>query len=273
MGALCTDLSRPAIMEAIRSRRTYALTGDRIELNMEVNGAPMGSTVEAGKQVELTFDVRGRDEIEAVEVVQDGRIVHRAFAPELSTLPQALAQPVQLRLEWGWGPWGALALDRITDWRFEIGVEQGRLLRFFPCLQSGPFDENRRHRFERRGSAGLAVQSYTSRKQAYRENPNQSVVLEIAGGADMRLALEIAAPAPSRSTVGIDELFAQSHNARVGPFPKESWQWHRLLPLTATTLSGSCRLDIGAARSYVYLRVKQRNGHLAWASPVFVNYR
>ena len=39
MGALVADLTRPAILEAIRDRRTYALTGDRIELSFTVNGA------------------------------------------------------------------------------------------------------------------------------------------------------------------------------------------------------------------------------------------
>lgn len=273
MGALATDLTRAAIMEAIRARRTYALTGDRIELDVEVEGAPMGANIEAGREIEVSFDVRGRDEIEAVEVVQDGAVVHRAFAPEWAGLAETVAQPLQVRLEWGWGPWGALALDRITDWRFDLTMQNGRLLRFFPCLQSGPFDENRRHRFERRSDNGLAVQSYTSRKQAYRENPNQSVVLEVAGGADMQFAMALEQPVAGRSTVGLHELFDRSHNARVGPFPKESWQWHRVLPMATTALSGSCRLAVGPGRSFVYVRVKQRNGHLAWASPVFVNYR
>ena len=39
-----------------------------------------------------------------------------------------------------------LALDRVTDWRFTVEVANGRLLRIFPCLQSGPFDEARRHK-------------------------------------------------------------------------------------------------------------------------------
>ena len=43
MAALCPELSRQAIFEAINARRTYALTGDRIEVDFTVDGAVMGS--------------------------------------------------------------------------------------------------------------------------------------------------------------------------------------------------------------------------------------
>jgi hypothetical protein len=78
MGALATDLTRPAILDAIRARRTYALTGDRIEVRFTVEGAPMGSTVRVGREVEVAWDVRGRDELDVVELVQDGVVVHYA---------------------------------------------------------------------------------------------------------------------------------------------------------------------------------------------------
>ena len=43
--------------------------------------------------------------------------------------------------------------------------------------------------------------------------------------------------------------------------------------LGASSVAGRCVLDTPAARSHVYLRARQKNGHLAWASPVFMNYR
>jgi hypothetical protein len=177
-----------------------------------------------------------------------------------------------VRLEWGWGPWGALALERICDWSMDVTLSHGRIARFFPCLQSMPFDEERRHRFERRGERGLSIRSYTSRKNAYRENPNQSVVLELETSADARLELSLSQPVSQKTASPLSELARGSHNLRTGPFPKESYQWHRLVPLTASSVSGNATLAV-KGRSYVYLRARQKNGHLAWASPVFMNYR
>ena len=273
MAALSTELTRPAILEAIRARRTYALTGDRIEIDFTVDGALMGSSIAAGRQAEVQFAVRGRDELDLVEVIQDGVVVHRAFAEQLCSEARALAEPFQVRLEWGWGPWAALALDRVTDWQFGVEVSGGAILRAFPCLQSGPFDEARRQRFTQRDAQHLEVQSYTSRKGAYRENPNQSVVLELEGTRELQFALTLLKPVEQSSVTRFAELFRQSHNLSTGPFPKESYQWHRIVPMPASAVSGACMLEVPAGRSSVYLRVRQKNGHMAWASPVFINYR
>lgn len=270
MAALATDLSRPAILEAVRARRTYALTGDRIEVDFSVDGAPMGATVTAGKRAEVAFAVRGRDELDVVEIVQDGRVVHRAYGEECAV---DFARPVQLRLEWGWGPWGALALERICDWAMRVKLTKGRIVRFFPCLASMPFDEQRRHRFERQGDAGLAIRSYTSRRNAYRENPNQSVVLELETSADAALELTLAEPVALSASAGLADLARGSMNRFTGPFPKEAWQWHRVVPLAASSAAGCCTIEVPAGKSsYVYLRARQKNGHMAWASPVFLNY-
>jgi hypothetical protein len=231
----------------------------------------MGSSIAAGRQVEIAFDVRGRDELDVIEIVQDGHIVHRAHAVET---PVDFTQPVQLRLEWGWGPWGALALERVCDWAMQLRLSSGRIARFFPCLSSMPFDERRRHRFERQGETGLAIRSYTSRKDAYRENPNQSVVLELESDTRAMLELRISEPVEQATSASLADLARGSLNPFTGPFPKEGWQWHRIVPLAASSVAGRCTLDVPQGRSsYLYLRARQRNGHMAWASPVFVNYR
>jgi hypothetical protein len=178
-----------------------------------------------------------------------------------------------VRLEWGWGPWGALALDRICDWAMQVRVEQGRILRYFPCLQSMPYDEQRRHRFDMTDGNSLAIRSYTSRQHAYRENPNQSVVLELQAGADTVLNLALTQPVEQASSSRLADLYAGSHNLFTGGFPHEGYQWHRLLPASASSLQGHCSLVVPPGPSHVYLRARQKNGQIAWASPVFLNYR
>jgi hypothetical protein len=273
MAALCEELSREQILQAIRERRVYALTGDRIEVEFSVDGSTMGSTIDAGGTVEVAYSVRGRDELDMVEVVQDGRTVHRSYPAPTADAADSPIGVLQLRLEGGWGPWGALALDRITDWAFDVQLDGARLKRYFPCLQSMPFDESRRHRFERDGEQRLSVVSYSARHNAYRENPNQSVVLEIEGDAAATLTVDMRAPEAARTTATLAQLFDGSLHRFTGPFPNEAWQWHRVVPLAASSLSDRVVLPVPATRSHVYLRVRQKNGHMAWVSPVFVNHR
>jgi hypothetical protein len=273
MGALVTAFTREAILEAVRARRTYALTGDRIEVEFTVDGSVMGSSMTAGARAEASYAVRGRDELDVVELIQDGVVVQRSHPQQRITMADAFAAPVQVRLEWGWGPWSALALDRITDWHFDIAISNGRIGRAFPCLQSGPFDENRRHRVVRHGERRVAMRSYTSRNGAYRENPNQSLILELQAAADAELVVTMHTPVEMTTHTSLARLFEQSANFAVGPFPQESFQWHRLVPRGASAVTDRCVLDVPTAQSNVYLRVRQANGHMAWASPVFLNYR
>jgi hypothetical protein len=272
MGALVRDNSRVGILEAIRARRTYALTGDRIELGFTVDGAVMGETIRARNSAEVMFDVTARDELDVVEVIAGGEIVHRAHPALRNACGDAFAAPVQLRLEWGWGPWGDLALERTCDWAMDVDVEGGTLLRHFPCLQSGPFDEDRRHRFTRSGENGLSIVSYTSRRGAYRLNPNQSVILELAGTEETIVTLRLTQPVAQTVRTTLGELALASHNAFTGPFPAEGYQWHRLTPLCATQVDGTCRVAFPDGRGQVYLRARQLNGQIAWSSPVFVGY-
>jgi hypothetical protein len=272
MAVLCPELSRQAIFEAINARRTYALTGDRIEVDFSVDGVVMGSTIRAGGEVEASFSVSGRDEIDVVEIIQDGVIVQRAYADQSTAAGLALSRPLQLRLEWGWGPWGDLALDRICDWAFTISVAGGKLLRWFPCLQSGPFDEDRRHVIERQAENRLGLRTYTARQGGYRGDPNQSLVLEIDAGPDLAVTVDMTAPSKSSRVARLADLQSGSVVHATGRFPAETYQWHRLVPHNASSTVGRVRLDVPDRRSYVYLRARQRNGHMAWTSPVFINW-
>jgi hypothetical protein len=270
MAALATDRTRAAIMEAIHSRRTYALTGDRIEIDFDVDGAAMGSSIEAGEAIAISFDVRARDEIEVVEVIANGEIVHRSYP---SKAEPSSGQPIQVRFEWGWGPWPSLGIMKTADWNFTLSVERGEIRRFFPCLQSGPFDETRRHRLSRVDSRSLEVVSYTSRVGAFRENPNQSVILEIRADDDAQLSVVMNEPSSLVHTTTLTEVMENSQNYHVGPYPTESFQWHRALTADVTRVTEHINLSMMAEQIYVYIRVKQRNGHMAWTSPIFINYR
>ena len=83
LGAWLSSLDRDALWDAIRQRRTWALTGDRIDLAFTVNGTPMGGVAAPAGIREVEVDVRGGDGIEYVEIVHDERVVHRE-----SVLPQ-----------------------------------------------------------------------------------------------------------------------------------------------------------------------------------------
>lgn len=75
------ELSRDAVFDAVRSRRCYATSLERIYLDVEVAGAGMGEAVEwpdpaAPRAVRAT--VAAQSDVASIDVVRSGRTVHTA---------------------------------------------------------------------------------------------------------------------------------------------------------------------------------------------------
>jgi hypothetical protein len=77
---LTEDLTRRSVLEALRARRVYATSGARILLQVELDGAPMGSTVNvaaSGPERVLAVKVVGTAPIAEIHLIRSGRVVDR----------------------------------------------------------------------------------------------------------------------------------------------------------------------------------------------------
>ncbi|MFC1479451.1 GNAT family N-acetyltransferase [Planctomycetota bacterium] len=71
-GVWAEELTRRSVFRAFMNRHTYALTGARIVLKMEVNGALMGSEIEASDSALINIDVWAPCSIQKVEILKNG---------------------------------------------------------------------------------------------------------------------------------------------------------------------------------------------------------
>jgi hypothetical protein len=69
-GVYATELSRTALFDAIRNRRTYATTGEPIVVDFRVNGHFMGSEISASEGPVMEGSVEGTAKLISVEVVK-----------------------------------------------------------------------------------------------------------------------------------------------------------------------------------------------------------
>lgn len=72
-----SDLTRTAIFDALRARRTCALTGARIIVRFFVNDASMGSEIEPSETAVLRGEIWAEDAIETVDIVKNGALLRR----------------------------------------------------------------------------------------------------------------------------------------------------------------------------------------------------
>jgi hypothetical protein len=71
------EISRIGILEALRSRRTFATTGDKMFVNFRVNEAIAGTTSFLNKIPEMAIEVKGQHALEKVEVIRNSKVIHQ----------------------------------------------------------------------------------------------------------------------------------------------------------------------------------------------------
>ena len=207
-----------------------------------------------------------------LELVKNGKVLHRTFpmdlAPERPTLPGR----VKCRLQYGWGPWSTLKLERICPWELTIRIEGGRFLESSRCFQSGPFSEDLRDRLKRINEKTFRLQSFTSRNQAYLEDPTKAVVFEIEGDFGTELSVELTKPCRLSEKVRLGDLMEDNYVIFTGVFTSESFIFHRLTGPEEyeAKVRWEDEAQVPSEPDWYYVRVTQANGQIAWSSPIWV---
>jgi hypothetical protein len=96
-GILAEELTRAAVLAALRARRVYATSGPRIILRFALDDAPMGSTVRADPartSSAVTVRVVGTAPIAEIDLVRSGRVVERVPAEDLEVAWTADVAPL-----------------------------------------------------------------------------------------------------------------------------------------------------------------------------------
>ncbi len=273
VAVLVPEFGREEIWEALRQRRCYAVTGDRIELDVRINGRPMGTRFAAGRPRAITVRVRGWDELAQVALLKNNRVIHRLFpADSLPAGELSWSRRHRCRIEVGWGPWSAFGTPRLAEWEVTASVEGAHIRHAMPCFQAGPFQEERFGRLLEVSGTHCRWQAWTSRSACLNDTPTDAVVLDLEGPPDARLIVEFRRPLEQRVVFTLHELAAGAQTGLTGPFPADSWLIHRLVPdeLASATITLVDEEDSGRPEDCYYVRVMQENGQAAWSSPIWV---
>jgi len=266
------DLSRAAIFEAIRNRRTYATSGERITLEFAINGQPMGSELPMTADRQIDVRVEGQDTVHMIELIRGGQVIERHFPGDHASRPPQLPGRAKCRVRYGWGPWAQFEAGRICLWDMTIRVEGGTIRRAYPCFQVSPYDEELRDALTVVDERTLHLISPTTRVNAFEEDPTKSVVLDLEGPPDAEVV--VTTKQPSEQTVRAKLGYLQSDNkiAFTGGFGAESFILEQLVGPDdfGATLRWNDRRPTGAGPDWYYVRVTQHNGHCAWSSPIWV---
>jgi hypothetical protein len=230
----------------------------------------MGSELPATADRQIDVRVEGQDAIAMVELIRNGKVIQRHFPEDHIQGPPRLPGKVKCRIQYGWGPWGALALDRICPWDMTVSLKGGKFHRALGCYQWAPFGEDLRDRLQVISGTEIRLLSPTTRKDSFAEDPTKSLVLELTGNADAVLTIDVHKPARQTVRARLGELIVDNVVTFTGPFPSESFIIHRLIAPSEYSTSVRWQDKGKSGPDWYYVRVTQHNGHMAWSSPIWV---
>jgi hypothetical protein len=270
-----TGLTREAIWDAIRARRCYAVTGDRIGLRFAVNDANMGEETSGAGAREIRVSASGADALDRIEVVKNNRPLKRVFGPAPGVAPP---DPVRakVRVEWGWGD-----KDEWVRWDAKVRLSDGRLLSVEPCFTGDPVlapsadgavsatGEEHVHGILAQDERHVAWFSHTrGNAHPYLRGTN-ALILEM--DAPRSAALEFTVNGAAYRYL-VSDLVTGSRSEFIRGWRSEAMLVHRAVPeaqlqaaLVFEDTGPECETD------FYYVRVAQENNQWAWSSPIWVS--
>jgi len=265
LGVWAESLTRSAIWEAIQKRRTYALTGDRIQLAFSINGVLMGSTCPPAQERLIQAAVTGGEAIDYIELLHNNQVIHR-----MDVLYQKREDSLyKVYIELGWGeetmytPWEADIL--VIDGRLN-GVEP-RFRGYLPTDMPNDKDFAYTH-WNQVSDSQVRFQTRTKRNPSLHTATTEGMSLEIEASPNTKIVATINGKPYEQS---IAELLNGSITYYTGGFVSPAICIHRAIPRSeyCTEFTFSHQNE-PKERDWYYLRVRQRNNQWAWSSPIWV---
>ena len=280
LGAVfATGKTTDALFDAMKSRRTYATTGDRIILFAEVNGQPMGTSTEYAEDRTISGRVIGTAPIDTITIVKNGEeIWTQQYLSDLS----GTGEPSNLQLSFssdsapyhpGDNPRGWVT------WKGSLEVKGADLISFSGTDHNDPLTQSIR---QSETNPNLLVFSTQSKGDATSLDlrldnigPNATVELRLDA------AQEIGTRQMYRSLGNLPawdiDFSLQELTQGVTNETREYQAWNDSVSLRRVVENGILEtnfefLDSDSPRQgdNYYVRVKQANDAYAWSSPVWV---
>ena len=264
------ELTRDSVFDAIQSRRCYAISGDKIALDFNVNGVEMGGVAESDTSRRVEVEVEGGSAIDYVELLHNNAVVER-WDGKRSQSTAPFSGAVKTHFEVGWGKVG-----EDVDWDVSLRVHGGELVGVQPrfrghSIVAPQHADEETYQFSGWNRVGPSEVRFTTRTwgNANTVTPGmQGMSLEVNGDGSTVISAQING---QTTDVSLASLLAGPRTGYVGGFVSPAFGFSRAVP----TAESSVRVAMdhparSGRRDWYYVRVRQHNGQWAWGSPVWV---
>jgi hypothetical protein len=246
---LAPELTRQAVFDALRARRCYGTSGPRIDLQVEMDGAPMGSVLPWRQGAQIQASVLGTAPLESLSLYRGREVIHQVRPAAFDSV----AGSRRIRLTWGGAHMRGRGRRVTWDGTIHLAgaqIQEARLVNFDSPLDGILEQQPDRVVFRSRTTGdmdGLDLWlDSASQGQLSFESP--------AGGCQVDLE---ALDAPATFDLGGLEM-----RICVERYPEQ-----------LEDLALSLRRQVQPAKGRLtpfLVKAVQSDGHMAWSSPIYV---
>lgn len=266
---IAEELNRDQIFNAIQKRHTYAVTGDRIKLDFKVNGQIMGSEIPFDSSVDIDLTVEARDPLQCVELYKNSKIFKTWTELDLENCSDNKDLHLQ-RLEWGWD---MIASKIVTEWQIELSLEDGQFELLEPSFCGGGGSIELINKIHEYSAKHIKLESFTHRKNTL---PVNSISSFWRGGMDSKMNVEVRGKNGDTgffkefSVLKKDVLDNSFQESMFDRFSCPKIRVNRLISPQYIKFQKHVSDNCVKRGDYYHLKVIQKNGQMAWSSPIWL---
>ena len=287
MAVITDEKTKDKIWEAMIKRHVYGVSNEKIKLWYSINDRLMGSKTRFGKNDEVDIKVEGSNSLDRIEIIADNEVIEMLNCHKKRELPLDELVRFKFRVEFGWGPDRRVFPEiKLRHWH---GVLQtsGKIVSVEKCWNSfgqkiiRQDDDNLEFELTTykttqtgkwMGTAGVATEGFIFEIET---NINDEITL-IVDGKDYIIKVRDVLNDSHLYSLDeeINELLYDKYNER-DYYRRDTW-WHNSYKFKVHkgSLSNEYLYETKLAldlSEYANVRVKvfQKNGSLAWSSPIF----
>lgn len=271
---LAEEKSRQSIFSAIKARRTYAVTGDKIECFFSVNDALMGSEIKADTR-KIRYDITTEYPLDKIVVYKNLKPLHILNGETFVDVNTEGCY--KIRIEMGWS-----SEEELFTWNGSFKVADGEVVKYNTYFvgrnvlapsESAHYDSNSVNEIDnyisRISEKEVEWQCQTVRNVSTVHSMTDHIVFEVRGDLNTKVTIQVNG---QEETHTIGELLEYGYSHHRKPYHSHAYKVHRAVPESQYKFHLELTDDKKEQECDIYhAEVSQKNGHWAFITPVYIH--
>lgn len=264
--------TRESLWEAIKARRTYAVTGDRILCDFKVNDAWMGSEVISNKR-KIQAHIETEGTLDKIIVYKNGSPLHVVNGEMYQETNRRGCY--KLRVEMGWGN------QNLYRWDGNLTVDDGEIESYNTYFRGrSVLAPSKDERYDENAINDICTKSRledprrlfwscdTTGNKSTLHPSTSAVTVKIRGTMDTKVTAVLNG---KTYTATVGELLEHGYTAHMEYYHSQAFKIYKAVP--ETRYQFDLEIEDGKPETdcdYYHMEVAQKNRQWAFVSPVFV---